>query len=269
MLPKFESRVNGQESKCPAFDELLEAAFANVALLYSEEERAELISYLWELFGYVVCPRKEVPVFMFWIGGEDSGMPQVVDVLKSLVGPEAVVVGEAKKFLGEGVDKSRSAEKLEHKLLFVDENVKHGTKLCDGLLKTFSENKSLSVFPKRGGDRIVWTTATPLLCMDDDHLRFTDDSHAFARRTHAVYFDSAVGGERADSLARTTIRDEMQGVLGKAICGCDRVVQRCALALPASAADFRKRFLDAAIVPHGRQPRIDPSPLPIVNPSTP
>lgn len=248
MVTKFESRVNGQGSKCPAFDELLETVFANIAILYSEEERAELISYMWELFGYVICIRKDVPVFMFWIGEEYSGMPQVVDILKRLIGPEAVVEGEAEEFLGEGVDSSKSAEKLEHKLLFIDDGVKRGARLCDGLLKAFSESRRISVFPANGGDRLAWTTATALLCMDEDHLRFTDSSYAFERRTHAIYFDSAIDSERAESLVRTTIRDEMQGVLNNAISGCSRVKARCALALPASAVDFRKRFLDAAML---------------------
>jgi hypothetical protein len=254
MLSRFECRVNDPESKCPAFDELLSAVFGNVALLYSGEERAGLISYLWELFGYVICPRKDVPAFMFWIGREDSGMLQVLEVLKQLVGCDAVFEGEAKKILGSGVDKSKSAEKLEGKLLFVDSNVKRGAKVCDGLLKTFSENKRISVFPARGGDRLAWTTATPLLCMDTDHLRFTDDSYAFSRRTHAIYFDSTVDAARAKSLTQTTIRDEMQGVLNNAICGLSRVKERCALALPASAVGFRKHFLDVAVTSRARMP---------------
>jgi len=254
MLSKFQYTVNDQEANCPAFNELLNAVFHSVAILYSKKERAELISYLWELFGYVICPRKDVPVFMFWIGREDSGVLQVLEVLKRLVGHDAVFEGEAKKILGSGVDRSKSAEKLENKLLFVDSNVKCRTKVCDGMLKTFSENNRISIFPSRGGDRLAWTTATPLLCMDADHLRFTDDSYAFSRRTHAIYFDSTVDAARAESLAQITIRDEMQGVLNNAICGLSSVKERCALALPASAADFRKRFLDIAVTSRARMP---------------
>lgn len=269
MLSKFRSRVNnGSTAGCPAFDELLDAVFHSVAILYSEKEQAEFISYLWELFGYVIFPQKSVPVFMFWIGREDSGILQVLEVLKHLVGNDAVFEGEAKKLLGDGVSKSKSAEKLEGKLLFVDSDVKRGTKVCDAMLKTFSETKSISVFPAQGRDRLAETTATPLLCTDTDHLRFVDDSYAFERRTHAIYFDSLVDAVRAESLTQKTILDEMQGVFNKALCGLVRVKGRCALALPASAVDFRKRFLDIAVVSGARTrtPRLAANHRPGTNP---
>lgn len=257
MLSKFRSRVSDSMAECPSFDELLSVVFGDIAILYSEEERAELISYLWELFGYVIYPQKNVPVFMFWVGSEDSGVLQVFDVLKQLVGYDAVFEGEAKSILGKGANKSNSAEKLESKLLFVDGHVKPGTKVCDGLLKTFSETKRISVFPARGTDRLADTTATPLLCMDSDHLRFTDDSYAFSRRTHAIYFDSTVDIDRAELLTRIAIRDEMPGVLNKALNGLGRVKERYALAEPASAVDFRKRFLDIAVISRTRTPGLD------------
>lgn len=254
MLSEFRSRVNGQDSKCQAFDELLDAVFHRVAILYSEKERAEFIAYLWELFGYLICPQKDVPVFMFWIGREDSGMLQVLRVLKHFVGCDAVFEGKAKTLLGVGVSKSKSAKKLEGKLLFVDNNVERGTRVCDGLLKTFSESKRLSIFSERGGNRFAWTTATPLLCMDADHLRFSDDSYAFERRTHAIYFDSAVDVAYAESMTQKTIRDEMQGVFNNALRGLISVKERRALALPASAVDFRKLFLDTAVTPKPQMP---------------
>jgi phage/plasmid-associated DNA primase len=104
--------------------------------------------------------------------------------------------------------------------------------------------------------------------MDEDHLRFTDSSYAFERRTHAIYFDSTIDSERAESLVRTTIRDEMQGVLNNAISGCSRVKARCALADPASVVDFRKRFLDVAII-RGNRPRGATRSPHIANPSIP
>jgi putative DNA primase/helicase len=93
-----------------------------------------------ELIGYLVQPRRIIPLIVILLGGGDNGKtvlsaPSSGFWATSLCTPSGL----------EDLDKNRFAMgSLFGKLLFVDDDVRAGARLPDGVLKTISEAKEVT-----------------------------------------------------------------------------------------------------------------------------
>ena len=93
-----------------------------------------------EIVGYIIQPRRNISVILVLLGGGDNGKTVLMQTVIRLLGNDLVCARRV-----EDLDKSRFAVgSLFGKRLFVDDDVKAGARLPNGMLKTISEAKTVT-----------------------------------------------------------------------------------------------------------------------------
>ena len=127
----------------------------------------------------------------------------------------------------EDLDKNRPAMgSLFAKLLFVDDDVRAGARLPDGVLKTISEAKEVTGELKyQPSFNFVVRTVPVLLCNNVPSL--ADLSHGMLRRLMVIPFNRRfTDRDRDPDLFERIWANELPGVLNRALRGYRRLLQR-------------------------------------------
>jgi P4 family phage/plasmid primase-like protien len=228
------------EARCPSFDTMLEQVFECIAKQHSPAERADFIRHFWELIGYTIQPNKDLPVMMFWVGDGHNGKSKLADIIRGLIGKEAVLAVSVQTFFNPQNAHNTSA--LEGKLLVLDDDLRSGTMLNDGDLKKVSKNNPIEVNPKNKATKQI-TVQSTVLVITNTRVYLKDASPGFQRRIFATYFDKDISHLQNSPLPEIAERQEMPGILNKAVQGLARMRKRGNFDLPKSAKAFRARFL--------------------------
>ena len=200
---------------CPEYDSAIEQIFANAK--YPQT----LINFFNELAGYAIQLRRDIALIVLMIGGGNNGKTSLVRVLIELVGPDFVHSGRV-----DDLDERFAVGSLFGKLLFVDDDVKAGTKLPDGALKKVSEAKRLTGELKFKPAFSFVNRAFPvMLCNNPPSL--ADLSHGMMRRLQVVPFGRTFTEREIDRhLFDRIIENELSGVLNRALAGWKRLKLR-------------------------------------------
>ena len=199
---------------CPAFDMMLTQTFQHLP----PPQLPHFIEYFWELFGYLIQPRKDIPLLLIWEGNGHNGKTTYSRFLSYLTG-NAFAGGDLRK-----IHRSEhGSASLEGKLVFVDDDVAAGTILDDSFLKTHSESKEVVINPKFQVPRKVIINATPVLLMNNS-VMVLDMSEGLRRRTHVIPFHTNVGHLSQD--LPNQARNELPGIFNNALIGLIRLRQR-------------------------------------------
>jgi putative DNA primase/helicase len=175
-----------------------------------------------ELIGYIIQPRRNIPLIVILFGGDDNGKTVLISTAVRLLGDRLI---EAKRV--ESLDKSQFAiGSLFGKRLFLDDDVKAGTRLPDGMLKTISEAKIVTGEKKYQSEfNFVVRTVPVLLCNNIPSL--ADLSHGMLRRLMVIPFDRRFTEKDKDpKLFEDIWAQELSGVLNRALAGYKRIVER-------------------------------------------
>jgi putative DNA primase/helicase len=204
------------EAKCPKYDRAIEEIFA------SADDPVDLIRHWNEFVGYVIQPRRHIPTIMILLGGGDNGKTVLIRTVIRLLGMPLV---EAQRV--ENLEKNRFAMgSLFGKQLYVDDDVRAGARLPDGILKTISEAKEVTGECKyKSPFNFTVRTVPVLLCNNIPSL--ADLSYGMMRRLQVVPFNRTFTGDDKD----TTLFDriwtgELSGVLNRALRGYQRLLAR-------------------------------------------
>ena len=194
-----------------------------VCEIFSKVEKPNRMARHWnELVGYIIQPRRNVPVIVVLLGGGDNGKTVLIRTVIRLLGDQLVHAQRV-----EDLDKSRFAMgSLLGKRLFVDDDVKAGARLPDGTLKTISEAKEVTGELKYHQPfNFVVRTVPVLLCNNIPSLG--DLSHGMRRRLMVIPFDRRFTDEDRDpALFQGIWTNELPGVLNKALAGYKRLIER-------------------------------------------
>jgi P4 family phage/plasmid primase-like protien len=147
----------------------------------------------------------------------------------------------------EDLEKSRFAMgNLCGKFLFVDDDVRAGARLPDGILKTISEAKQVTGELKFGPVFNFTVRAVPvLLCNNIPSL--ADLSHGMLRRLMVIPFDRIFTDMDKDpDLFDRILATELPGVLNRALEGYRRLVVRGRFKLPVAVKRATARWLQHA-----------------------
>jgi P4 family phage/plasmid primase-like protien len=217
------------EATCPEYDAAVQRIFENAAYPRT------LIAFFEELMGYAIQLRRDIALIVVMIGDGSNGKTSLVRVLIELVGPDFVHSGRV-----EDLDERFAVGSLFGKLLFVDDDVKAGTKLPDGALKKISEAKRLTGEQKFKPAFSFVNRAFPImLCNNLPSL--ADLSHGMMRRLHVLPFDRTFAKADTDTdLFDRIIKNELSGVLNRALEGWSRLKRR--KGFPRSADMQRARY---------------------------
>jgi P4 family phage/plasmid primase-like protien len=223
-------------AKCPTYDAALLGIFAKA------DEPKALRRHWNELAGYLVQPRRNIPLIVILLGGGDNGKTVLARTLVRLMGQQQV---QAQRV--EELDKNRFAlGSLLGKLLFVDDDVRAGARLPDGILKMISEAKEATGQAKFKPDfNFIVRTIPMLLCNNVPSL--ADLSYGMLRRLMVIPFDRRFTGEDKDTTLFENIwAKEMPGVLNRALNGYARLIRRGHFDAPIAVNRATKLWVEQA-----------------------
>jgi P4 family phage/plasmid primase-like protien len=222
-------------AQCPIYDSALAEIFSNA------EDPEAMVRHWHELVGYLIQPRRHIPVILVCVGGGSNGKSMVVQTIAQLLGPGLV---SAQRI--ENLDKNRFAlASLLGKLLLVDDDVRAGIRLPDGELKKISEAKPITAEHKYGPTFDFVVRSVPvLLCNNNASL--ADVSHGMARRLMVLPFDRTFRDDADPTLFPTIWKSEMAGVLNRSIDGLQRLLKRGHFDMPVAVTRAKAEWLKEA-----------------------
>lgn len=200
---------------CPIFDAALSGIFSKAS------EPEEIIRHLWEIFGYIAQPHKNIPAYFIFQGGGSNGKSMIGRILTALVGAENMIPKAVTEFLDS--DDKHATTALHGKLLLLDDDADLYKALPEAALKKLAENKQLQANPKFKDAYTFKSTASPLIFINR-WPRFKDLSHGMLRKAYPVPFDREFTKEEEDlTLGDRIIESEMSGILNRALDGYRRL----------------------------------------------
>jgi putative DNA primase/helicase len=201
---------------CPEYDQALEGIFRDA------KNPGTLIKFLNELVGYVIQPRRHQELIVIFYGAGNNGKTSLSELLRHLVGPGLVYSSRVDDLEGNRF----AIGNLFGKLLFVDDDIKAGTKLPDGTLKKISEAKTLTGERKfKDAFEFKCRAFAILLCNNIPSL--SDLSYGMMRRLRVVHFTRIFKEHETDRhLFERVAANELPGVLNRALQGWKRLQRK-------------------------------------------
>ena len=133
---------------------------------------------------------------------------------------------------------------LPGKLLLVDDDIKEGTHLDDGLLKTISEAKDLSTRHPYGERTFKFRCLALPIMAGNNFPTTSDNSHALRRRAMVIPFARKFTEEEADkNLFPSIWKKELPGILNRALEGLGRLRKRGHFAPPKECLLAAQEFM--------------------------
>jgi P4 family phage/plasmid primase-like protien len=220
-------------AKCPEYDKALQQIFRDA------ENPETVIRFMNELLGYVIQPRRHHPLIVIFLGRGNNGKTSFTELLRRLIGPGQIYSGRV-----DDLEKNQfSIGNLFGKHLYIDDDIKAGTKLPDGTLKKISEAKTLTGERKFKDQFEFKSRAFPiLLCNNIPSL--ADLSHGMMRRLRVVPFTRIFKEHETDrQLFERIAAKELPGVLNRVLEGWKRLQTKGRFTKSIDMANARKVLL--------------------------
>jgi len=213
------------KAECPMFDKALKE------LMSPLPDGEQVIELIWELYGYTIQCKKDLPLFCLFQGEGENGKTFVLEVLTRLLGESSLndSIGQY------DTSKNRFAfDALVGKLALIDDDVNKDTILPDGFLKTTTENKRLTAEPK-GGKKFGFVSQATVFLASNHWPKTRDLSKGMRRRMCVIPFRFDLTQHGIDPQLKYRIFDqELSGVLRKAIEAFQRMRRRGRFLTPPS-----------------------------------
>jgi putative DNA primase/helicase len=204
------------QAKCPEYDRAVREIFS------AADNPEQMVRHWNELAGYLIQSRRNIPLIIILLGRGDNGKTKLIETVTRLLGSALVYAQRVDE-----LEKSRfTMGSLFGKYLLVDDDVRAGARLPDGILKTISEAKVVTGEFKYGpAFNFVVRTVPVLLCNNVPSL--ADLSHGMQRRLTVIPFERTFTGKDCDRFLFDRIwKSELPGVLNRALAGYRRVLKR-------------------------------------------
>jgi P4 family phage/plasmid primase-like protien len=204
------------EATSPQYDDAVQGIFCG---------DDDMIRHWHEVAGYIIQPRRDFKNYFICYGPRGhNGKSKLFSLIYEIVGLKNVAAVSMDKF-GEG---QFDGSILVGKILLIDDDLKKGTKLNDGLIKQISEQKLITTrFLNKNFFQFYSYAAPVMLC---NHLPSTTDlSNAMLTRASIIpfnaYFDP-LSPETDRFLFDRVIHSELSGVVNHLIRGYQRLRRR-------------------------------------------
>ena len=226
------------DAECPLFDRTLDEIFANE----KPKDRENIIRHLWEMFGYIIQPNKNIASWFLFLGTGANGKTLVLEVLSALLG-SAVLEQSITDF---APNRPFAKSALPGKLLVIDDDVSAKTILPDDFMKKVSENKFIVADQKYGPSIRFRSTASVLL--SSNSIPGTKDvSYGMLRRAMLIPFRRQFSRlERDYNRGKDIVESELPGILVAALRGLKRLRERGDFRVPRICSDLRDVWRDDA-----------------------
>jgi P4 family phage/plasmid primase-like protien len=210
---------------CKRFDRALKEIFIK------DSDRKEIIRHFWEIIGYMIQNKKNIPIWVMLQGGGSNGKKVLIQVTSALMGTALCA-----KSIDE-IDTRRNNHALADlpgKLAIIDDDVDSNAKLPDGMLKKLSENKAMTANPKGSPPFSFMNTAVVMMAANN-WPRTKDLSLGMRRRALVFQLKRTFSEQEAElNLVDYVIENELAGVLNRALAGLKRLRSRGYFKVPES-----------------------------------
>jgi P4 family phage/plasmid primase-like protien len=204
----------------------------------------EMIRHLFEFFGYIMQPHKNIPTWWMLRGEGSNGKTFCLNIYQRLLGT-AVLPRAVDEFADAGRNNHALAS-LVGKLLVLDDDARVDSFLPESALKKLSESKLFEANPKRQHAFTFLSCATPVMLIND-WPRIRDLSWGLIRKAYILPFNRIFDPEEYDlNREPYIIKNELPGVLNRALEGYNRLRARGRFAEPAECVKAKKDWLQAA-----------------------
>ena len=245
------------DAKCPKFMKMLKGIFGDL----DDVVRDDMIRHIFEIFGYVMQPKKFLEAWFMFHGRGSNGKSGLIKIFKKIMGDAQVepTTEILDSIAGKG-DRHATTMLAGKNAVFLDD-IDPNAKLSSSGFKKLSAPLSFTANPKGTKHEEIEYTGTLILSCNG-YFVVRDNSEGFIRRTNVVPFTRTFRvGEDADTSLYDSIlndKEELSGILNECLAGFKRIRQRGMLKTPAPCAKAKDswlnesnstlRFIDAVLV---------------------
>lgn len=227
------------KAECPVYEKALKETFKNLP------DCDDVIRHFYEVIGYILHPEKSPAKWFLLRGNGSDGKTTQMKIISALLG-SAVLPESIERFSTGSFADSHATSSLVGKLLVYDDDLNKNIVLPDGTLKKLSEDGQITANPK-GYQPFTFTKVCTVVMCCNGTPKTKDISKGFRRRAMVIPFDRGFTKEEQDpSILKYIIKNELSGVLNKALEGLKRLKQRGYFQEPISCKDAKNSWLDSA-----------------------
>ena len=227
------------KAECPVYEKALKETFRNLP------DCDDVIRHFYEVIGYILHPEKTPAKWFLLRGNGSDGKTTQMKIISALLG-SAVLPESIERFSSGSFADSHATSSLVGKLLVYDDDLNKNIVLPDGTLKKLSEDGQITANPK-GYQPFTFTKVCTVVMCCNGTPKTKDISKGFRRRAMVIPFDRGFTKEEQDpTILKYIIKNELSGVLNKALEGLKRLKQRGYFQEPLSCKEAKNSWLDSA-----------------------
>ena len=227
------------KAECPVYEKALKETFKNLP------DCDDVIRHFYEVIGYILHPEKSPAKWFLLRGNGSDGKTTQMKIISALLG-SAVLPESIERFSSGSFADSHATSSLVGKLLVYDDDLNKNIVLPDGTLKKLSEDGQITANPK-GYQPFTFTKVCTVVMCCNGTPKTKDISKGFRRRAMVIPFDRGFTKEEQDpTILKYIIKNELSGVLNKALEGLKRLKQRGYFQEPISCKEAKNSWLDSA-----------------------
>lgn len=228
------------DAKCPIWDAALMGIFRD------HQEPTEMIRHLWEIFGYIIQPQKDIASWFLWLGYGLNGKSITLEILQSLMGEKAYLPRPIEDFANSGRSNHAIAS-LVGKLAVVDDDANTEKALPSSVLKKLAEGRVWESNPKHKDTFNFRAAATPVVLFNG-YPKIKDITWGMLRKIFVVPFKRQfVRGVDEDTTIRPRVQaSELSGALNRALDGLQRLRKRGSFQEPVDCVQAKNQWLRRA-----------------------
>jgi len=221
----------------PIWDDAIRGIFKNC------REPEKVIEHLYEMIGYLIQPKKDIPSWFLWIGGGNNGKSMVFHILESLIGSHAILPRSIQDFADAGRSNHATAS-LVGKLVTIDDDANIDKVLPSAALKKLAESQTWEANPKHKEAYNFRASATPVVLVNGWPM-IRDITHGMLRKIFVFPFNRRFrkGIDDDTSLEDKIKATELPGILNHALAGLQRLRRRGEFDPPADCLRAKDEWL--------------------------
>jgi P4 family phage/plasmid primase-like protien len=237
LLSRLEADYDSKAT-CEFCDEILLGIFRDIA------DPEDMVRHYWEMAGYLIQPRKNIPSWWMMRGGGNNGKTVLARLIIGLVG-KAVLPRAVSEFADVGRN-NHSLTSLVGKLILYDDDADANKPLPESVLKKLAKSEMLEANPKKKDTFNFICCATPLILIND-WPPTRDLSFGFRRRAFLIPLPRRFSqAEEILEVDKIILAKETPGVLNKALTGLRRLRKRGHFLEPKECLAVKDEWLQSA-----------------------
>jgi putative DNA primase/helicase len=222
--------VYDQQADCPRFTKFLTEIFQG------DKDGQEKALAIAEMIGYTLVSHARFERFALLIGSGSNGKSVVMEVVRALVGPENVAAVQPSQF----GNKFQRAH-LHLKLANLVTEIAEGGEIADAELKAITSGELTTAEHKNKDPFDFCPFCT--CWFGANHMPHTRDfSDALFRRALVLPFNRKFEGTNADKNLKTTLLDELPGIMNLALQAFGEVLKRGTFTEPQSCLTAKQEW---------------------------